>query len=580
MPKVGTLEVDLRTNVAKFAQGMDQANRKLSAFGKQASILRNTVVGIFSVLAVKRIADFTEGIVEAADQTAKAARTVALATDSFQGLAHGFDLAGISQQQFTQNMIAFVKRVGEARSNTGPLVTFLAKYDTELLKNIQHSRNQEEALKFVAEAIKNAATETDRAAIANAFFSRAGVQMKDAIKGGAGAIDEMIRSAKEAGLVIDSNLLAKAEETNDKFTILSKTIKVQVTSAILELSDDIQDLVKWLGDATRTLATFIDTFKDVKNSNNIRRLTEDLTALYEAREKNLQTANNPNWLQKFLGNDKGAAAAAERQLKSINEIIDRLTALNAPKITTQGAGTTGGVETPIVPNLTDTEKQFNDMFNRLSDKEAEYQANRIQRQKDTDQALLDSYRDYGNKQAELQKSVANYEIDLKQNVVSQSIGLLQTLGANNKNFARAAIILEKAVALAQIQVSFEVAKAKTFAAYGATPVGFAAVGKLELLKNLSLGLVAATGIAQLAQLNQGSGGGGAPLGSVSNPVNVTQNTSANAPARPGGTTIININGLAADSNALDELAYRMAEAADRGDLILVKRNSRNAIDLR
>ena len=576
MPKVGTLEVDLRTNVAKFAQGMDQANRKLSAFGKQASILRNTVVGIFSVLAVKRIADFTEGIVEAADQTAKAARTVALATDSFQGLAHGFDLAGISQQQFTQNMIAFVKRVGEARSNTGPLVTFLAKYDTELLKNIQHSRNQEEALRLVANAIKNAATETDKAALANAFFSRAGVQMKDALKGGAGAIDEMIESAKEAGLVIDSDLLAKAEDTNDKFTVLSKTLKVQVTTAILELSDEIQTLVTDLIEATKKVSEFINSFKPLEERTDLRNIRGEIVDTLKEIE-NIK-ARNPNFIERLFG----AKKINEEYINALQVKLDKLISKASGLVTLPSnvSGGTGGVETPIVPNLTDTEKQFNDMFNRLSDKEAEYQANRIQRQKDTDQALLDSYRDYGNKQAELQKSVANYEIDLRQNVVSQSIGLLQTLGANNKNFARAAIILEKAVALAQIQVSFEVAKAKTFAAYGATPVGFAAVGKLELLKNLSLGLVAATGIAQLAQLNQGGGGGGAPLGSVSNPVNVTQNTSANAPVRPGGTTIININGLAADSNALDELAYRMAEAADRGDLILVKRNSRNAIDLR
>ncbi|MCC5968400.1 MAG: hypothetical protein JJU15_00450 [Pararhodobacter sp.] len=175
----------------------------------------------------------------------KAARDVAVDVEELQGIQRGFARESrISTDDLTAAMERFNRRVGEAVNGSGPLNTTVERYGIVLRNANGELRTQGELLREVANTIRAARTEQERAAIAQAAFGDVGRRMAQTLAGGSDAIDRMIREAREAGHVIDSDLIQRAEELDDRFDDLTRnvstffrTIMVNAADTLVRLSD-------------------------------------------------------------------------------------------------------------------------------------------------------------------------------------------------------------------------------------------------------------------------------------------------------------------------------------------------------
>jgi len=238
------LVVRLEAESSKLTNELERANRKLSSFEKSTNkafaSMKASVIGLASALGADLFKSAIKSSLEFGDTIAKTADKVGLATDSFQAYSFAAERSGISTSQFNSNMTAFVKRVGEARAGVGPLTSFLKRYDQTLLENIKNSQDQEEALKLIADAIYNASTETDKAAIANAAFSRSGIGMVNALDNGTKGLVGFKNAAIDSNAIIEEGLLRTAERMNDRWDTLTNTISVKFKRAILEAASLIE----------------------------------------------------------------------------------------------------------------------------------------------------------------------------------------------------------------------------------------------------------------------------------------------------------------------------------------------------
>lgn len=126
----------------------------------------------------------------------------------------------------------------------------------------------------------------------------------------------------------------------------------------------------------------------------------------------------------------------------------------------------------------------------------------------------DLYTQQEQDRLEKEQQVADAVNAIRRGTLDSSIGLLQTLGQKNKAFAIAAIALEKAKGIAEVLIASRVAAAKALAIYGPTPQGFAAAAEATTFGYIQAGLIAATGLAEIASTS--GGGNGATAGSSDN----------------------------------------------------------------
>ncbi len=137
----------------------------------------------------------------------------------------------------------------------------------------------------------------------------------------------------------------------------------------------------------------------------------------------------------------------------------------------------------------------------------------------------------GQKQAE--QAIYN----MKLQTFNLAAGLLRSLGSQSKEAAIAAIAIEKGLAMASVIVNAEAAKFQAMAIIP-YPASLAAVGHIEMMRAISLGIIAASGIVEAASVS----GGGASAGSAGGPpVNVqdvpTLGGSTPTPQTPQQVTI-------------------------------------------
>jgi hypothetical protein len=303
---IGALTADLTVESASFVRDLGKASRAMNSSSAKMNRALGGMDRAFAkverqakAFGVAIAAAATAGLValakrslDTADAIAKTSRNLGLSTDQLQEFRHAAELSGVGVKTMESSMLAFVKRVGEAKAGMGPLVSGLKSLDGELLGAIKSAGSQEEALVLVAEAMANAKTATDRARIANAAFSRAGISMVEMLRGGRAGFNGMRQDARRLGAVIDKDLFANAEKTKDELARLSAVIDADVTSAILSMAPAIKAVVGYMAAWAKTARWVADAIFDIGSSASTKRMGEiiDETFRLEQHIKGLVTA--------------------------------------------------------------------------------------------------------------------------------------------------------------------------------------------------------------------------------------------------------------------------------------------------
>lgn len=208
-----TASIFSRTNLAMGAMVIG-AGGVTFAFGKMLGIAREA------------IAEF--------DKLGKSARTAGISTDLYQSL--GFAALEEGVDGLESAIDQFTVRVGALRNGQGELATFLDKTNKSLLEQLQLSTNQEERLRLVADAIRDATTAEEKATIARAAFGRSGVDMVRILKDGADGLDDFTRRARELGIVVDREVIARSEEMNNQLGVAQRIIDIELKRAFVDLA--------------------------------------------------------------------------------------------------------------------------------------------------------------------------------------------------------------------------------------------------------------------------------------------------------------------------------------------------------
>lgn len=304
---VGSIRVafdaDLRNYEASLKRGERATDKATNRMGRGVLGLQRSFSGlgkgIFSGLAVGALASLgpilsmtaalgkARSAVSDFDKIAKDAKATGLDSDFYQEMAYGADLAGVGIDELNASMIAFVRNSGLAAVGQGELAGKLKELNPELLKQLQSAKTQEERFRLVADAVKAATSETEKAAIASAAFGRNGAKMVELLKGGADGFDKMASEARRLGVVIDKDLLARAEEMNDELSTASRIMDAEFSRAMINLAPILIATARLAGDLAGGIRSIVDAMKSLEGKSKAG-LLESLAA----KEANLRKAES------------------------------------------------------------------------------------------------------------------------------------------------------------------------------------------------------------------------------------------------------------------------------------------------
>lgn len=236
--------------VERFA---NQSNKSLSKTSKNFSALGAAAKKFLPALGAAVVIDQVRRITTEMDEIGKKADQIGLTTDALQELRFVAEGAGVSQEKFTSSMERFSKRLGEAEMGTGAAKKALEELG--LKAEDLTAISLDEALGVVADKMALIEQPTERAATAAALFGREGVAMVNMLREGSQSLDKMRASAREAGAVIDEDLIRSAEGAQTRLDAASRVIKAQLTVALADLIPLLVGAAEGAAKIARNIAT-------------------------------------------------------------------------------------------------------------------------------------------------------------------------------------------------------------------------------------------------------------------------------------------------------------------------------------
>lgn len=241
----------MQNRVGKFTRSMSRGLRSVNrVMGKVAQGIKTGVMvgaaaaaGVVTGLAVA-----VRSLADSMDTLAKRTRRLEFPIEEFQEWRFVAEQSGATTEEFDKGIEDFAKRIGEARANTGAMVTMLKNANPELLKQLKNTNNTADALELYLDAIRKAPNAMDKAALANAGFGRAGKKLINITHNSAEAIKALRKEARENGLVTQDQAEA-AEAFNDSINSLMKSLdgfRIAVLSPLLpQLTEIARKLRAW-----------------------------------------------------------------------------------------------------------------------------------------------------------------------------------------------------------------------------------------------------------------------------------------------------------------------------------------------
>ena len=203
-----------------FGQALGNVGRNAASVGRQVRSILGPVAILGGAASVGGVVSLVKGFSSGADEIGKFSRQVGLSTSAYQKYQFIADRAGVSQSIFNSSMVAFSKRLGEARAGTGGLFTILNKISPAFLQQVTAAKSNEEALSLMLNALDKIEDPATRSALAAGAFSRSGVAMTRVAEQGADGIEALKKTFEELGIEISEKAIADAEKFQDKMTNL------------------------------------------------------------------------------------------------------------------------------------------------------------------------------------------------------------------------------------------------------------------------------------------------------------------------------------------------------------------------
>lgn len=219
---------------------------------------RGTVAIVAPLLTMSAAINGVKAALESFGAIADQSKSAGIDPEYFQGVGYAAKLAGIEFEETAAALATYAKNAGDAAAGRGRMVTALKALDPELLVNIQRAASQEERIRLATDALEKLQSTAQKAALSNALFGNA--DFWKGLEGGSKALDDTIAKAREMGIIVDREMIAKADDLGDKFDTVTQIIDVQLKQALINLgpvlvgvSEAVAGIAKMLSDVAKWL---------------------------------------------------------------------------------------------------------------------------------------------------------------------------------------------------------------------------------------------------------------------------------------------------------------------------------------
>lgn len=239
MAKLDSLIIDLQVNTAELKKGLEEANDKLSKFGKKMDDLAGVItfekIGGMAKDAAKALASFVLSGSEAVDKLGKMAVASGMSAEEFSRLNFAAAMTGVSTDDFNKAVLNLGKNIVAASASQKEQVALfdvLGVKATEASGKLRSSGAVMNDLAKVFNGLKDGAAKTQ---LAIDVFGKGGEKVLGMFENGAEGLAAFGVEADKFGITVSSSAAKSTAEFNDALTkleLIAQGVGGQVASQL------------------------------------------------------------------------------------------------------------------------------------------------------------------------------------------------------------------------------------------------------------------------------------------------------------------------------------------------------------
>ena len=191
-----------------------------------------------------------------------AADKAALSTDFFQTLAFKAAEAHIETDKLADGLNKFAQQLAEIKHGHGDFYDWLKDNDGTLLKALQGVKTVEDGVKAVSAAMQKSDDPVEQARLAIKAFGQEHRDLYRVLNDGTDGLAKAAAEARRYGVIIDEEVIRKAQDSKDGVSAVSKVLMNEFRQALLIIAPLLQDV----GRLSSAMATGMRDVRDMFQS--------------------------------------------------------------------------------------------------------------------------------------------------------------------------------------------------------------------------------------------------------------------------------------------------------------------------
>ena len=275
---------DARDGLNDMAQRAGPVGRALGHLGP-GGLAAAAGIGAIA-LALGGALRISREAVAAFDEIGKRADTLRLSTDGFQALTLAANEEGIAFEKIETGVRALTERQSQLTKGQGELYSRLKDTHPELLKQLAALDSNDDRLRLITQALKNANSETERNTIAYAAFGEAGLEVARMLERQEGGYDGLLDRSREMGIV-EEEAIRRAETYAGEMGELARQIDVNLKQAFVDLAPVMIEAYEFAADVSSGIrditAAIGEMFDAIRTDNSVARGLVNMDAEIEGQ---------------------------------------------------------------------------------------------------------------------------------------------------------------------------------------------------------------------------------------------------------------------------------------------------------
>lgn len=238
-------------------------------FGRLQSTV-SKVAGVFGVsFSAVALVQMAKRSIEAASRVQDLGTQLGMTAEEVQEFSFAAGQLGSSQEAWVKSMTALNRFMGDLERGSKSARTELKAIGLTI--DDLKGKSPAQVFRMILDQLSQIEDPLQRNAMLLKFFGRSGLEMAEMAKIGGAGLDELREKARELGLVLSNEEVAKLEEAGDKLALIGEagaTAGQRLTAAFLPAIDSLANLVtsrtfqQGLSETAAAIAHIVKLFAD------------------------------------------------------------------------------------------------------------------------------------------------------------------------------------------------------------------------------------------------------------------------------------------------------------------------------